>query len=267
MTTALITGPTAGIGRAFATGLVSRGMDVVLVSRDADRLHALAADLRLQSPRNDLQVEVLPADLADRNQLLAVADRLQDPTRPIEVLVNNAGFGLTSRFTKSDAEDEQRLLDVLVTAVMRLSHAAVPGMVERGHGLILNVSSVAGWITGSTYSAAKSWVTVFTEGLAQDLAGTGVRAVAVCPGYVRTEFHDRAGMDVAAVPEWMWLDADDVVNKALRDAERGRVISVTGTQYRVMATLLQHAPRPLIRRASSSRGRPTRSQQAAPDSN
>lgn len=254
MATALITGPTAGIGRAFADALAAKGMNLVLVSRDEHRLKQVARDIQAAHGQ-DLQIEVLPADLSDRSQIDRVADRLRDPARPVQVLVNNAGFGLVRGFTDTRIDEEQQLLDVLVTAVLRLSHAAVPGMVARGKGVIFNVSSVAGWITGSTYSAAKSWVTVFTEGLAQDLAGTGVRAVAVCPGYVRTEFHERAAMDVAEVPEWMWLDSADVVAQAMRDAEQGRVISVTGPQYKAMATILQHAPRPLVRLASRSRGR------------
>jgi len=254
MATALITGPTAGIGRAFAEALAAKGMNLVLVSRDAGRLEQVAAQIR-DSQGSHLQIEVLPADLSDRSQIDRVADRLRDPKRPVQVLVNNAGFGLVRGFTETEIDQEQQLLDVLVTAVLRLTHAAVPGMVARGKGVIFNVSSVAGWITGSTYSAAKSWVTVFTEGLAQDLSGTGVRAVAVCPGYVRTEFHERADMDVAEVPAWMWLEAADVVAQAFRDAEQGRVISVTGPQYKAMATILQHAPRPLVRLASRSRGR------------
>ena len=254
MATALITGPTAGIGRAFADALAAQGMNLVLVSRDAQRLQQVADEIQA-SHGEQIQIEVLPADLADRSQIDRVADRLRDPARPVQVLVNNAGFGLVQGFADSGIDEEQRLLDVLVTAVMRLSHAAVPGMVARGKGVVFNVSSVAGWITGSTYSAAKSWVTVFTEGLAQDLAGTGVRAVAVCPGYVRTEFHQRADMDVAGVPAWMWLDAGDVAAQAMRDAEHGRVISVTGSQYKAMATILQHAPRPLVRLASRSRSR------------
>ncbi len=254
MPTALITGPTAGIGRAFADALAAKGMDLVLVSRDANRLQQVAAEIQASHGAH-LHIEVLPADLSDRSQIDRVTDRLRDTSRPVQVLVNNAGFGLVRGFTETGIDEEQQLLDVLVTAVMRLSHAAVPGMVQRGRGVIFNVSSVAGWITGSTYSAAKSWVTVFTEGLAQELAGSGVRAVAVCPGYVRTEFHDRADMDVAEVPEWLWLDANDVVAQAMRDAQQGRVISVTGSQYKVMATILQHAPRPLVRLASRSRGR------------
>lgn len=254
MATALITGPTAGIGRAFADALAAQGMNLVLVSRDAQRLQQVADEIQA-SHGEQIEIEVLPADLAVRSQIDRVADRLRDPARPVQVLVNNAGFGLVQGFADSGIDEEQRLLDVLVTAVMRLTHAAVPGMVARGKGVIFNVSSVAGWITGSTYSAAKSWVTVFTEGLAQDLAGTGVRAVAVCPGYVRTEFHQRADMDVAGVPAWMWLDAGDVAAQAMRDAEHGRVISVTGSQYKAMATILQHAPRPLVRLASRSRSR------------
>jgi short-subunit dehydrogenase len=254
MATALITGPTAGIGRAFADALAAQGMNLVLVSRDAQRLQQVADEIRAMHGEQ-IHIEVFPADLADRSQVDRVADRLRDPARPVQVLVNNAGFGLVQAFTESGIDEEQQLLDVLVTAVMRLSHAALPGMVARGKGVIFNVSSVAGWITGSTYSAAKSWVTVFTEGLAQELAGTGVRAVAVCPGYVRTEFHLRADMDVAGVPAWMWLDAGDVAAQAMRDAEQGRVISVTGSQYKAMATILQHAPRPLVRLASRSRGR------------
>jgi len=254
MATALITGPTAGIGRAFAEALATKGMNLVLVSRDAGRLEQVAAQIR-DSKGSHLQIEVLPADLSDRSQMDRVADRLRDPKRPVQVLVNNAGVGLVRGFIETEIDQEQQLLDVLVTAVLRLTHAAVPGMVARGKGVIFNVSSVAGWITGSTYSAAKSWVTVFTEGLAQDLSGTGVRAVAVCPGYVRTEFHERADMDVAEVPAWMWLEAADVVAQAFRDAEQGRVISVTGPQYKAMATILQHAPRPLVRLASRSRGR------------
>jgi short-subunit dehydrogenase len=254
MAAALITGPTAGIGRAFAQALAERGMDLVLVSRDAQRLQQVADEIRATCAVGIASIEVLPADLANRQDVDRVADRLRDPARPIQVLVNNAGFGLAQGFVETTIDQEQQLLDVLVTAVLRLTHAAVPGMVARGRGVIFNVSSVAGWITGSTYSAAKSWVTVFTEGLAQDLADTGVRAVAVCPGYVRTEFHDRAAMDVGEVPEWMWLDADDVAAQAMRDAEQGRVISVTGPQYKAMATLLQHAPRPLVRLASRARG-------------
>ena len=248
--TALVTGPTSGIGEAFARLLASQGHDLVLVARDEDRLAALAESL---SSAHGVSVEVLPADLSDWEQLGLVEQRLLDRDRPIMVLVNNAGFGVKSRFTRGEISDEQRMLDVLVIAVMRLSHAAAVSMGERGQGAIVNVSSVASWLTGSTYSAAKAWVTVFSEGLAGEVAPLGVSVTAVCPGYVHTEFHERAEMDMDRVPRWMWLDADRVAGKAMRDVERGKVLSVAGSQYKVMGALLRHSPRALVRRIGNAR--------------
>ena len=147
------------------------------------------------------------------------------------------------------------MLDVLVTSVMRLTRAAVPGMVAREHGIVINVSSVATWITGGTYSAAKAWVTVFSESLAQELAGSGVRVTAVCPGFVHTEFHARAGIDMTGMPEWMWLDVADVVAQAMRDVARNRPVSVPGPQYKAFTALLRHGPRSLARLATASRQR------------
>ena len=248
--TALVTGPTSGIGEAFARLLASQGYDLVLVARDGDRLSALAESL---SSAHGVSVEVLPADLSNREQLGLVEQRLLDRDRPIMVLVNNAGFGVKARFTRGEISDEQRMLDVLVIAVMRLSHAAAVSMGERGQGAIVNVSSVASWLTGSTYSAAKAWVTVFSEGLAGEVSPLGVSVTAVCPGYVRTEFHERADMDMGRVPRWMWLDADRVAGKAMRDVERGKVLSVAGSQYKVMGALLRHSPRALVRRIGNAR--------------
>ena len=248
--TALVTGPTSGIGEAFARLLAERGHDLVLVARDEDRLAALAKSL---SSAHGVSVEVLPADLSNREQLSIVEQRLLDRGQPIAVLVNNAGFGVKARFTRADISDEQRMLDVLVMAVMRLSHAAAVSMGERGQGAIVNVSSVASWLTGSTYSAAKAWVTVFSEGLAGEVAPLGVSVTAVCPGYVRTEFHERAEMNMGSVPGWMWLDADRVAAKAMRDVDRGKVLSVTGSQYKAMGALLRHSPRALVRRIGNAR--------------
>ena len=250
MPTALVTGPTAGIGLAFATELARRGHDLVLVARDAERLAAVSADL---STSYGVRADAMPADLADPGALECVADYLRE--YPVDVLVNNAGFGIRSRFARSEIEDEQRLLDVLVTGVLRLTHAAVPGMVARGSGTVINVSSVASWIAGGTYSAAKAWVTVFSEGLHEELVGTGVHVTAVCPGFVRTEFHERAGMTMGGVPNWLWLAPQDVVRKALRDAERNRALSVTGGQYRVFSQILRSGPRWLARRVGSQRSK------------
>jgi short-subunit dehydrogenase len=251
MTTALITGGTAGLGAEFARQLAARGDDLVLVARDAARLQERADDL---AQRYRVHVEVLPADLSDRAQLAVVEERLRDLGRPIDLLVNNAGFGTNQAFLDGDLEEEQRQLDVLVTAVLRLTHAALPGMVRRGTGGVINVSSVAGFIAGGTYSAAKSWVTVFSEATDRQLQGTGVHVTALCPGFTHTEFHQRAGMDIDHLPDWMWLDAPDVVAAALADFRRGRPVSVPGAQYKVLSTVARYAPRPLIRRASGVRG-------------
>lgn len=250
MTTALITGATAGIGLSFAKLLAAEGSDLVLVARDRERLDALASRLREQ---HGIAVEVLPADLTIRADSERVEARLADSGQPIDLLVNNAGFGLNAFFGESTIDDEQRLLDILVTAVMRLSHAAVPGMVQRGRGQIINVSSVAAWMYGGTYSAAKAWCTVFSESLHRELSGTGVTVAAVAPGFTHTEFHQRASMDMNGMREWMWLDSDAVASDALRAVRRGRPLAVPGTQYKVASALLQYLPRPIVRAASGSR--------------
>ena len=249
MGTALVTGGTSGIGLTFAETLAARGHDLCLVARDEERLREVAD--RLQQERVD--VEMIVADLSNRADLARVEERLRDRDQPVEILVNNAGFGVPQRFVGGDLEAEQQMLDVLVTAVMRLTHAAVPGMVDRGTGAIINVSSVASWITGGTYSASKSWVTVFSESLSIELAGTGVHVVAVCPGFTHTEFHQRAGMQMQSLPEWMWLDAQDVVDTALSDVRRGRPISVAGPQYKVLSLAAQYLPRPLVRAVGARR--------------
>ena len=241
MSTALITGATSGIGLTFARTLARRGHDLVLVARDRERLELVASELR----GHRVEVEVISADLTERDQLAVVEQRLRE--RPVEILVNNAGFGVPQRFSAGDLEVEQQMLDVLVTAVMRLTHAALPGMIARGSGAVLNVSSVAGWITGGTYSASKAWVTVFSESLSLELAGTGVHVTAVCPGFTHTEFHQRASMEMDALPEWMWLDPQEVVDRALADVRKGRPVSVAGRQYKALSLAAQYLPRPLVR--------------------
>lgn len=247
MTTALVTGGTSGIGLAFARRLAATGHDLVLVARDVARLEQTADDLRL---RYGVAVEVLVADLAVRAQVQRVADRVSDVDHPVDLLVNNAGYGLGQRFVGGDVEAEAQMLDVLCRAVLVLSHAGTGAMVARGHGAIVNVSSVAGWTAGGTYAAAKAWVTAFTEGLACELAGTGVTATALCPGYVRTG--STAGM---RLPELAWLDVDDLVESALDDVRRGRIISVPSLRYTAVASAMRAAPRPLVRALTGSRPR------------
>lgn len=252
MPTGMVTGPTSGIGRGFADALARKGFDLVLVARDEQRLTDLADEL---ASTYGVACEVVVADLCEREDVDRVCVRLADRARPVSALVNNAGFGLHRSFVRGSVEDEQRMLDVLVTAVMRLSHAVLPGMVERDSGMLINVSSVASWITGGTYSAAKAWVTVFSESMAQEVAGTGVRVTAVCPGFVHTEFHARAGIAMESMPEWMWLDVPQVVDQAFRDLAVGRAVSIAGPQYKAFSIALRHGPRSLARFATSMRQR------------
>lgn len=244
MSTALVTGASAGIGRSFAERLARDGTDLVVVARDRARLEELARGLRAQ---HGVEVEVLVADLADREATGLVCDRLADRDRPVDLLVNNAGLGQRRPFLDNELAAEEAALDVMVRAVMLTSHAAGVAMRERGRGAIINVSSVASFIANGTYSAAKSFVTVFSEGLASELSGTGVTVTALCPGFTRTEFHQRARMQVSALPAGLWLDADDVVQQALADAAAGKVVSVPGAQWKVLATVVRTLPRPLAR--------------------
>lgn len=246
MATALVTGATAGIGAAFARALAERGDDLVLVARNVERLEATAAELRAHGVR----VEVLPADLADREQVLQVAARLADAERPVDLLVNNAGFGLTANLLAVDTGEHELALDVMCRAVLVLGGAAGRAMRARGHGRIINVASLSAWITQGNYSAVKAWAKVYSEGLATELRGTGVTVTALCPGWVRTEFHDRAGIRTSAIPDWVWVDADRVAREALGHAERGRVISVPTKRWQVARFAMQVAPRPLVRAAS-----------------
>lgn len=248
MTTALITGGTAGIGRAFADRFAGLGYDLVLVARDQDRLDEVAETLRAGS---EVQVETLSADLATDEGCAAVRARLTQQERPVDILVNNAGFGLGHSFRSGALEDEERLIDVHVRAVLRLTHAALPGMIERGKGSVINVSSVAAFVPRGTYSAVKAWVVSFSESVAAELNGTGVRCMALCPGFTHTEFHLRAEVDPDQIPRWMWLNAPGVVDTAIADLRKGLTVSVPAAKYK----LLVGASRLVPRRVSTRVGR------------
>ena len=237
--TALVTGPTAGIGAAFARQLAERGHDLVLVARDQARLNALADELR---SRYGVEAEVLVADLADREQLARVEGRVADPDRPVHVLVNNAGFGHKRPFLENSVEDEQQMLDVLVTAVLRLTHAALGAMVARGDGQIVNVSSIAGYLPRGTYSAAKAYVTSLSRWADATYRDRGVRVMALLPGFTKTEFHARMDVSRRSAPSWMWLDADRVVREALADLDAGRPVSIPSRRYKALAALSRVVP-------------------------
>ena len=242
---ALVTGPTSGIGLSFARALAARGHDLVLVARNEQRLAETADELR---STYGVAVEVLPADLVDRAQLAKVEARLADRGEPVRLLVNNAGFGLRGRFLDNDLAQEQAQLDVLVTAVMRLTHAALGSMLAEGRGQIVNVSSMAGFLQRGSYSAAKSYVTKLSQWAHHEYAGQGVQVMAVCPGFVRTEFHQRLGSDTDSAPRLLWLDPDRLVAEALADLDAGRALSIPSKRYKAIAVVVRVVPASLQQR-------------------
>ncbi|WP_217183643.1 SDR family oxidoreductase [Streptomyces sp. AC495_CC817] len=241
MPTALITGASAGLGAEFARQLARRGADLVLVARSTDALEAQAAELR---SAHGVAVEVLPADLSVAEEVERVAARLRDASDPVDLLVNNAGFGLPLHFADNDIDDEVRHLRVHVEASMRLMHAALQTMRGRG-GRIINVASVAGFISRSTYSACKSWLIGFSRWANAEYSRDGVTVTALCPGFVHTTFHERMGLAQGdeGVPRLLWLQAPDVVRAGLRDAALGRAVSIPSLRYKAVVALAGLLPR------------------------
>ena len=240
---ALVTGATAGIGESFTRMLASKGFNIVLVARDEARLHERAAALR---EKHGVQTFVLPADLATDQGCKSVEEYLKE--FEVEVLINNAGFGINKLFTMSAIDAEQGLLDVLVRTPMRLMHVVLPQMKARNSGTIINVSSVASFIAGGTYSASKSYLTVLSESLHTELRGTNVKISALCPGFTRTEFHERGRMKMKGLPEFMWLDSDQLVARSWSDAQKGKAVSIPGWQYKLLVGFISILPRGMVRR-------------------
>lgn len=244
MGTALITGASAGLGEEFAWQLATAHHNLVLVARREDKLQKLAQRIEQACA---VQVEVLPADLSCDADIKRVAQRLQDPDRPIGLLVNNAGFGRGKPFLSGDFEEERRALKVMVEAVMELSRAAGEAMVSRHRGAILNVSSVASDTGMGTYSAHKAWVKAFSEGLAEELRGSGVSVTAVMPGMVNTDFHQHTAMDVSKVAGISWISSEVVVSQALAAVRRAQVLVTPTWRYKLTTQVVKHAPRWAVR--------------------
>ena len=253
MGTALVTGGTSGIGAEFARQLAVRGHDIVLVARDPERLEAMATELRGLGR----SVEILVADLAVSADTDRVAARVSDRDHPVDYLINNAGFRVTSRLAHPDVAEHDRALNVMVRAVLVLGGAAATVMRERGSGAIVNVASINGQLTLSGYSAIKAWVRVYSESLANELRGTGVTVTALMPGWVRTEFHQRVASAGAkedagrgGIPNVLWLEPELLVRECLRDVDKNRVMSIPTIRYRFLSWLLKHLPDATVRAVS-----------------
>ncbi|WP_433361691.1 SDR family NAD(P)-dependent oxidoreductase [Streptosporangium sp. CA-115845] len=249
MPTALITGATAGIGAAFARRLAADGFSLVLVARDEKRLISVAEELRL---RYGVSSEVLAADLVTDEGLDAVERRLREG---VDLLVNNAGFGHQGHFLDVPVEEEVRMLKLHCEAVLRLTLAALPGMRERDRGAVINVASVAAFLPGGSYSASKAWVVSFSESMAVELTGSRVRVMALCPGFVHTEFHERASIDKSSIPGFLWLSADNVAREAMRDLARGVLVSVPDLRYKAIVGVSRLLPANVIALVSRRFGR------------
>ena len=252
--TAFVTGGSTGLGAAYADHLAARGYDLVLVARDRVRLERAAERLRQSS---GVAVEVIAADLTDPDQRAVVEGRLADPTRPVDVLVNNAAVKCRDDFQHAPLPALTHEVELNVVAVVALTRAALPAMTARGRGAVVNVASFAGYLSpaGSAYGATKAWVLAFTDSVAASLAGTGVQMVAVCPGRIRSR-GEREPQDEAAPTSGrslLQVDATDVVARSMADLARGRTLSTPGMAHRSVVAFLEF-PRRALRRLAAATG-------------
>jgi short-subunit dehydrogenase len=243
---AVITGASAGIGKEFSERLAARGHDLILVARDGNRLEALRAELE---HRHGGSVDVFPADLTLDDDVSRLAGLVAGVSR-LAVLVNNAGFGTRGTLADASPARQEAMLRLHTLAPMRLTQAALPVLLRNRRGAIVNVSSVASFAYSAcnvNYCATKAYLTNFSEGLGAELRGTGVRVQALCPGFTRSEFHQRMEADTGGIPSWMWMRAGPVVEASLRNLERrGPVVCIPGLSNKFAVFLLRHVPRSLI---------------------
>ncbi len=248
MGTALVTGASSGLGEEFCWQLAAARHNLVLVARREDKLREIAEKIEAAS---GVHTEVLVADLSTARGRKAVVERIRQDERPVGLLVNNAGFGLGVPFRENSMTAETKALNVMVRAVMDLTHAAVNAMFDRGHGAVLNVSSVAADTGMGTYSAHKAWVKAFSEGVAEELRGTGVSVTAVMPGMVNTAFHDRVQTVPEEVPKISWISEAQVVEQALAAVRRRQVLVTPSARYKVAMFATKMSPRWMVRAVTS----------------
>jgi len=239
---ALITGASSGLGAEFATQLAAQGYGLVLVARNAERLGELAAHCE---QTHGVPCEVIVADLHHDHDRQVVVSRITEAAKPVSVVVNNAGYGIAGDLAESDWVQEQDHLTIHVSAPLELTKAALPGMIERGHGRVIMVSSVAGYLARGTYSAHKAWGLSIARSLTATYGPSGVVVTAVAPGFTKTEFHQRMGMDVRGVPAFMWLSAPRVVRSALRASAKGKAVSIPSLRYKALVAISSLVPRKL----------------------
>jgi short-subunit dehydrogenase len=250
---AVVTGATAGIGREFCEQLAARQYDMLVVARDGNRLESLRKDLE---SRYGVTVDVFPADLSVDDDVARLTGVLAAAPR-LSLLVNNAGFGTRGALADASPARQEAMVRLHTLAPMRLTQAVLPAMLRQGAGAVVNVSSVASFLYSAgnvNYCATKAYLTSFSEGLAAELKGTGVRVQALCPGFTRSEFHQRMDADMGHVPGWMWMSAPQVVRASLRNLQRrGPVVCVPGIRYKLAVAALRLVPRGWIGRLSRLR--------------
>lgn len=248
----MITGGTSGIGLAFARALATRGCDLILVARNEERLASVAAQL---ASEHGVDCQTMVADLGTEEGVQAATRFLA--SQPVEVLINNAGYGLHHRLATTDVNPLKDAIEVMVTSVVRMGAAAGASMKERGHGVIVNTASVAGLVPMGLYSAIKAFVRMWSYSLTLELARHGVQVVTFMPGWVRTEFHERSGISTSNIPDALWLDADAVVDETLRAIDRGKTRVTPSLRFKAISALAEHAPKRVVHKVAAkiSRGR------------
>lgn len=242
---AMVTGASSGIGKSFAEALAARGTDLVLVARNSTRLEEIATELRTRHGRD---VSVLVADLEKPEELAVVEKRLHEDAR-IDLLVNNAGYGVTGAFADLSLDRSEGQIDCNIVALTRLAHAALSTMKPSRRGGIINIASGAAFMPTpgiAVYCATKAYVVNFSLALNEELKNHGVRCLVVCPGFTRTEFQQRANYDSSAMPSFVWQTADECVAEALAAWDRGDGLLMTGLQNRLMMPLLSLLPKTWI---------------------